>query len=114
MLFRSDKVVRGFAQTTDDGMVHDVIGDMEVVCVFNQGPAGFATARIASEGDVRLKIGDGAIFAVESLLLNRLEEKLHRLLEPLPSTGSSRFDNAPVKTCIGVEKCENAIRKLIK
>jgi hypothetical protein len=78
-------------------MVHDVIGDMEVVSVFDEHPAGFAPARVAAEGNVRLKIRDGAVVTIEGLLLDRLEEELHRLLEPSTSTGGGRLHKPTVK-----------------
>ena len=81
-------------------MVHNVIRDMEVVSVFDEHPAGCAPARIAAEGNVRLKIRDGAICTVEGLLVNRLEEEGHRLLETLTSTGGSCFDKPLVETSV--------------
>lgn len=88
-------------------MIHDVIGDMEVVSVFDEHPARLAPARVAAEGNVRLKIRDGAVGTIEGLLLDRLEEELHRLLEPSTSTGGGRLHNPPVKTGIGVQKVKN-------
>lgn len=88
-----DEVVRGFAEATDDRMIHDVIRDMKVVSVFDEHPAGFAPARVAAEGYVRLEIGDGAAGTVEGLVTDRLEEEIHRLLEPSTSTGGSRLDD---------------------
>lgn len=88
----------------DDRMIHDVIGDMEVVSVFNEHPTGFASARVAAEGNVRLKIRDGVVGTIEGLLLDRLEEELHRLLEPSTSTGSGSLDHPLVKTGIGAKK----------
>ena len=33
-------------------MLHDIIGDMEVVSVFDERPAGLAPTRVAAEGNV--------------------------------------------------------------
>lgn len=88
-----DEVVRGFAEALNDRMVDDIIGDMEVVSVFDENPAGFAPARVAAEGNVRLEIRDGAVGTVDGLLMDCLEEEFHRLLEPSTSTGRSRLDD---------------------
>ena len=60
-------------------MVHDVIWDAEVVRVFDEHPARFAPARIAAERNVRFEIWDRPVGTVNRLLVDRLEEKLHRL-----------------------------------
>ena len=69
-----------------------------MVCVFDEYPARFAPARVATEGYVRLKIRDGAVGTIERLLLDCLEEELHRLLESSTGTRESGFHKPLVKT----------------
>ena len=70
----------------------------------------FAPARVATEGNVRFKIRDGAVGTIEGLLLNRLEGELHRLLKPPTCTGASRLDNPFAKTVIGLQKSANRLQ----
>ena len=83
-------------------MVHDIVGNVEMVRVFDEYPARFAPTRVPPEGNVRLEIRNGSVATIQSLLLDRLEEELHRLLEPSTSTGSCRLHKTFVKARVVV------------
>ena len=93
-------------------MLHDIIGDVEMMSVFDEHPAGFARTRVATERNVRLNIRDGSVGTVDGLLVDGLEEEFHRLQEPLMSTGGSRLDNPLVRTGIGVQEVRKLVRTL--
>ena len=74
-------------------MFHDLIRDMKVVSVFDERTGDFGRNRAAADGDIRGNIRGGAVDTADGLQLDRLEEEIHRLQEPLTSTGGSRLDN---------------------
>jgi hypothetical protein len=91
------EVVSGLSEREEAGVLHDLIGNVEVVSVLDQRPARLASGRIAPEGDIRLEIGDDTALAVNGLLRHGLEEKLHRLNEALLSARRPSLDQtAPV------------------
>jgi hypothetical protein len=57
-------------------MFHDFIRYIQVISIFDKGPARFAATRVTSKGDIRLQVGDNTIFAILSLLSYSLEEEV--------------------------------------
>jgi hypothetical protein len=64
-------------------MVHHFIWNVQIVCVLDEGPAGFATAGVTPESDIGLKVRNDAGRAVEGLLRDRLEEEIEGFDETL-------------------------------
>lgn len=60
-------------------MLHDFVGYIEIVSVFDKCPTGLASTGIATQGDIGLEIGNDALSTVVSLHVYSLEEEVHCL-----------------------------------
>ena len=93
----SDQIVGCFVQTLDDPVFHDLVGQIQSICVFDQRPARLATRSIPPHGDVILKVGDDVGGSVTSLDRDGFEEDVHGVDEPfLTSCGALGYEAGPV------------------
>jgi len=52
------KIIRSLHETTHERMLHNLVRDVEVICILDECEAEFAPARITPKGDVGLEIRD--------------------------------------------------------
>ena len=93
-----DKVIGCLTQTADQWVVHNFIGDVEVVGIFNERPDRLAPTGVSPEGNVRFEIWDETICTVRCLRVDRLKEKFERLNETLTCTGICCLKHPLIKT----------------
>ena len=80
-------------------MIHNPVGQVQAVCVFDQSPARLASRSIPSEDDVILKVGDNPGGSITGLGGDGLEEEVHGVYKSL--LGSWRafgYETSPVTT----------------
>ena len=69
-------------------MLNDVVGEIDVRSVFDERETGFASARVAPEKNVLLKLGDIAGTPIICLLHDGLEVRIERRHEALLAPGA--------------------------
>ena len=63
-------------------MFHNLVGNIQIVCVLNECPARLAPGGVSARGDVRLKVGDGVRHLVLVLLGDCVEVQLECVDKP--------------------------------
>jgi hypothetical protein len=74
-------------QGLDDGMLKNLLRDVEIVGVLDQVKGRLATAGVATDVDKRFEIGDLVRVTVLSLEVDGLEELFESFLETVGRTG---------------------------
>ena len=90
-------------------MFKDLLGDVEIVGVFNQVEGGLATAGVATDVDERLEIGDLVRVTVLSLKVNGFEELFKSFLE---TVGRPWFAVLQATSPVTVGKTESLVRAI--
>ena len=92
-----DKIVRRFIQTLDGLMFHNLVGQIQAVCIFDQSPGRLTSRSIPAHGNVILKTGNDAGGSVTSLDSDGFEEEVHGVDESfLRSWGTFSYEACPV------------------
>ena len=74
-------VVCCIVESTNRGMLHDFIGNVEVICIFNEGKARLAATGVAAEENIRLNVRNRVRLAIICLLGDGLEEEVESFYE---------------------------------
>ena len=90
----SNEIVDRLLHGHDNRMRHDIIGEINPSCIFDEGKARLAAARVSSHSDVRFKIRDTSLGTVVRLLSHSNEEQVHCVYEPLGATGAASLPKA--------------------
>lgn len=83
------EVVGSFSESLHNGVLHDLVWDIEAVRVLDESPAWFASARIPADCDVGIRFGDNPVPSVLRLYRDSLKEKIHGRHETLLGTGAA-------------------------
>jgi len=84
----SHQIIGGLTEVTNDRVLHDTIGNVKIIGIFNECPARFASVCVTTKGNIWLQVRNSAILAVKSLLSHGLKEEVECRDETL--LGSSR------------------------
>jgi len=82
-----DQIVRALLQGLDNGVLENLLRDVEIIGVLDQVEGGLAAAGVTTDVDERFQIGDLVCVTVLSLEVDRLEELFEGLLETVCRAG---------------------------
>ena len=86
------EVVCGFSESLHNRVFHHLVWNIELVRVFDESPARFASACIPADSNVRIEIRDNPVPSILRLDCDGLEKEVHRRHETLLGTGATVLD----------------------